>query len=293
MPTPYRVLLIENSPDDAALLLAHIGDAGGIDFEVTVVASLREGVDRIEAEEFLAIILDLNLPDSHGFDTLDEIVALAPKVPIVVLTGVEEWQNGVECLRRGAEDFHPKSEIDSGTLKRTLLHAIERRRVRADVARGPRLDEERMVLGQLDLSTRTPIAASLYGSFHLRDSAPERFTLLAEEYTRALHQAADRRTYRVENDVTDQLRSIAEELGFLRAGPRDVLDLHTAALALAGGTTSRPRQALFADEGRLVALELMGHLAAYYRLLASGAPSPGRPDSASDAQPHAGGREKA
>lgn len=276
MPRTYKVLLIENSADDEALVRAHVDRGTGVDFSVLSARSLREGLEALAEGDFLAILLDLNLPDSHGLESLTRVLEAAASVPVVVLTGHEEWRNAVECLRHGAEDFHPKSELEGSSLKRTLLHAIERRRVRADLGRSSNVDEERAVLGGLSLSTSTPVAASLFGVVHLKDIAPDRFESLVAEYVEALELAAERRTYKIESDVTERLRSIAEELGFLRAGPRDVLDMHTAALAAISTTAPRPRQALYADEGRLVVLELMGHVAAYYRLLASGAPRPFR-----------------
>jgi hypothetical protein len=66
-------------------------------------------------------------------------------------------------------------------------------------------------------------------------------------------------------DLSEQLRAIAEELGSLRAGPREVAQLHARALRqkMAGMNTTKS-QALVA-EGRMMAFELMGHLLSYYR----------------------------
>ena len=85
-------------------------------------------------------------------------------------------------------------------------------------------------------------------------------------YTACLEQALQERTYKIEKRVPGMLRSLGRELGFLGASARDVVDVHTAALREAVEGAPPRKVQVFLEEGRLLLVELMGHLVTYYRL---------------------------
>ena len=58
---------------------------------------------------------------------------------------------------------------------------------------------------------------------------------------------------------------MAEELGLLKAGPRDVVEIHSTALKEKRHKVTPQKAQAYAEEGRLMALQLMGHLVSYYR----------------------------
>ena len=76
-----------------------------------------------------AILLDLMLPDSNGLATLDRANAIAPQLPIIVLTGLEDESLGVEAVRKGAQDYLVKGETSLQRLLQTVHHSIERKRL--------------------------------------------------------------------------------------------------------------------------------------------------------------------
>jgi len=77
--------------------------------------------------------------------------------------------------------------------------------------------------------------------------------------------ALEQQAYKVEHDISGKLRTIAEELGYFKAGPRDVVEIHSSALRKKTSETSHARAQAYAEEGRMMVLQLMGHLASYYR----------------------------
>jgi len=105
------------------------------------------------------------------------------------------------------------------------------------------------------------------GLVPFRVSRPDIYALLAGRYAALLDQAVERRVYKVEHDISAGLRDIANRLGRHRAGPRDVIELHTQALTQSVKTASSASAGLYMQEGHLMSLELMGLLAAYYRFL--------------------------
>ena len=61
---------------------------------------MAQAVSRLQDGAFDAILLDLSLPDSFGVDTVAQVNAAAPGVPIVVMTGMDDEATAVEAVRR-------------------------------------------------------------------------------------------------------------------------------------------------------------------------------------------------
>ena len=126
MGDPIRVLLIEDDPIDAHLAMRALRRAG--ETEVTQVSSLRDAREALEQGEFDVILADMHLPDATGYTSVETLNGIAVGVPIIVLSGIGDEQSAIETVRRGAQDFLTKGEIDSGLLRRALRYAIERKR---------------------------------------------------------------------------------------------------------------------------------------------------------------------
>ena len=82
--------------------------------------------------------------------------------------------------------------------------------------------------------------------------------------------ALEQRSFRVEHNLSERLRSMAESIGFLKAGPRDVVQIHSTALKRRRSQATPQKAQAYAEEGRLMVLELMGCLTAYYRTFSIG-----------------------
>ncbi|MDO9016026.1 MAG: HAMP domain-containing sensor histidine kinase [Deltaproteobacteria bacterium] len=110
------------------------------------------------------------------------------------------------------------------------------------------------------------VTAQLYGASSLQERMPIEHADIVARYGALLDTALARKAYRGQGDgLAAELRALGDRLGDLGAGPREVTDVHARALRNAvRGATSAKSQALLA-EGRLLALELMGNLASYYR----------------------------
>ena len=86
-----------------------------------------------EAEEHLAehavdiILLDLGLPDAQGLEAVRRAHAAAPRVPLVVLTGLDDESLAAQALQEGAQDYLIKGQIETRGLLRALRYAIERK----------------------------------------------------------------------------------------------------------------------------------------------------------------------
>ena len=128
-----------------------------------------------------------------------------------------------------------------------------------------RQDHEASSLHKLYSGQDTGVSARMLGLLPLREANPDKFEELRAQYMICMEQAFEQRIYQVKYPISSNLKSIANDLGMLRASPRDVIELHHMALQLIFDKHNLPRRQVYLDEGRLLALELMGNLVHYYR----------------------------
>ena len=122
------VLLVEDNPGDARLVMEMLKETGANDFRLTHVTTVREAVAYL-ADPGLdtdVVLLDLSLPDESGLDTLRRVVESAGRAGIVVMTGARDEELGVLAMQAGAQDYLVKGQVDGRSLRRALRFAIER-----------------------------------------------------------------------------------------------------------------------------------------------------------------------
>lgn len=148
-----RVLIVERSGDVAAALeqALHASDPR-LTFETS--GSLEEARRRVARGGVDVVLLDLQLPDALDPDAIEAIQALAPTLPLVILTKQGDG-NEEAALKAGAEDWIAGGDLSDGlaarALVRSMRYAVIRREVRArfDEARRS-MDATGRVLGELE-----------------------------------------------------------------------------------------------------------------------------------------------
>ena len=125
------ILLIEDDPDNIAVIQKRLMPQSGFSFKIESVTTLKTGLRKLDQKEFDIILLDLALPDSQGLETFDQIHAHASKTPIVILTGNANHPVALEAIHRGAQDYLIKGSFDGEILARTLSYAIERHEIQS------------------------------------------------------------------------------------------------------------------------------------------------------------------
>lgn len=267
-----RLLLLEDSAADARLIQEFLDESGPPSVTVVHLTRLEDGLAALEKDSFNAVLLDLNLPDSQGLDTLEKVRARAQDVAVVVLTGMTDEIIARSAVSQGAQDYLVKGEIDAKLLKRSLRYAVERQCLLGKLAQTHLEIERERELRNLERYAQrstTAITARSYGAQPLQEYVPQVFKELVSEYSRILESAVDAQVHKVRDGHSERLIEMANRLGLLRAGPRDVVDVHTRALRAKGTSGALPENA-YVEEGRLMALELMGYLVSFYRNRSSG-----------------------
>jgi two-component system cell cycle response regulator len=128
-PFHIRVLLIEDSPTDVLLLREHLATAHPCRYDVTHVERLSEGLALIAQRQFDVVILDLGLPDSLGLETLIKFRREVWKLPVIVLTSLDDEATAIKALHEGAQDYLVKGHYDRRRLERSTRYALERHRL--------------------------------------------------------------------------------------------------------------------------------------------------------------------
>ena len=129
-----NILLIEDNPGDARLIQEMLAE-GRSDtlFRLECFDRLTAGLARLVANDIGLVLLDLGLPDSQGFASFAKVYAEAPRVPIVVLSGLADEDLAIKTVHEGAQDYVVKGNLDSYSLLRTIRYAIERKRAEEEL----------------------------------------------------------------------------------------------------------------------------------------------------------------
>jgi serine phosphatase RsbU (regulator of sigma subunit) len=131
---PIKVLLVEDNPIDVLLVRATLATATEVKFELTNAVYLEAAIRLAGTEHFDVMLLDLGLPDAHGFGTFERAHAGVRGIPIIILSGLGDDQVAMRAVHEGAQDFIPKAGLLDALLPRAIRYAIERHRAQVELA---------------------------------------------------------------------------------------------------------------------------------------------------------------
>jgi len=123
-----RLLLVEDNPGDARLIQEMLKDVANMELRIQHAATLKDGLQYLgDPEKPLdAVLLDLGLPDSQGFDTFTRVQEKAEAFTVIILSGLNDVDMALHAVRNGAQDYLVKGQISGELLLRSIRHAIER-----------------------------------------------------------------------------------------------------------------------------------------------------------------------
>jgi diguanylate cyclase (GGDEF)-like protein/PAS domain S-box-containing protein len=121
------LLLVEDNPGDVRLLREMFDEEGVRDTQVTHVERMSDAEKHLAKNNVDIILLDLGLPDARGVGAVRRAHAAAPRIPLVVLTGLDDELLATQALQEGAQDYLIKGEIETRGLLRSLRYAVERK----------------------------------------------------------------------------------------------------------------------------------------------------------------------
>jgi diguanylate cyclase (GGDEF)-like protein len=129
-----RVLLVEDSRADEHIVRLMLDEVDSAPLVLSHVSTLAEARQSLRESQFECILLDLTLPDADRLEGLEQVRALAPDVPVVVLTGHDDEQLALDSLHEGAQDYLIKGQVDGSLLIRAIRYSVERQRAELELA---------------------------------------------------------------------------------------------------------------------------------------------------------------
>lgn len=125
-PDSWRLLLVEDNPGDARLVREMLADT---ETEIVHVDRLSDALVELKRSAFTVALVDPGLPDCAGIDTIATILRVAPLMPLVVLSGLDDEDLALQAIQLGAQDYVLKGSPDAESLVRGLRYAVERKLV--------------------------------------------------------------------------------------------------------------------------------------------------------------------
>jgi signal transduction histidine kinase len=263
-----RVLLVEDNAADVDLIQDAL-DEGALDptlegpsLRLEQVDRLSSALSRVRSGEIDIVLLDLSLPDSHGFDTFVRLERAARGTPIVVLSGLDDEAMAIRAVREGAQDYLVKGRADAKTLTRSIRYAVERKhaederarlaRARAEAEASLRTRDETLATISHDL--RTPLTSIRGTAQLLRRRLGRGVSMDPEELAERLLRIEEQTVQMAQmiDDLLDVARLQAGRPLELRREPCDLVGLVRKTAADVQRSSGRHQVHVIADDEAMV-----------------------------------------
>ncbi|GAC1349053.1 MAG: hypothetical protein NVSMB27_18940 [Ktedonobacteraceae bacterium] len=210
--TPTSTLLVvDDNSMNRIMLSRYITKLG---YQATLVENGRQALEKLQAEPFGLLLLDVQMPEMDGYQVLEHLKA-HPRlrdIPVIMISAVEELESVVRCIELGAQDYLPKP-FNPVLLRARLTACLERKWLR---------DQEVDYLHQVGLVTAA--AAAIKANTFQPESLDEvarrsdelgQLALVFQEmarqvYAREKHLQRQVQQLRIEIDQVRNAREVAE-----------------------------------------------------------------------------------
>ena len=251
-----NVLLIEDNLTDTALIREMLKEVRKPRFRLHNTRRLEDGLNHIEENGTDVLLLDLNLPDSFGFDTFLKAKERVPQIPIVILSAFDDEDIAINAVKGEAQDYLIKGKVDSSLLARSISYAIERKAIEGELIRHRNHLEELIRERTIELQTTNSL---LQNEIEERKRAEEEIKTSLEEKNILLEEIH----HRVENN----LQTISNLMGleYTQLNDKEPIEIYqeiqnrVKTIALIHETLSRSEDFAIIDFGKY-AHDLINHL---------------------------------
>jgi PAS domain S-box-containing protein len=128
-----KVLLVEDDEDDFIIARDLLTEIPNNDFDVTWINEYEDALNAMISNQFNIILLDYRLGAFNGIELLKAANKKGCRVPIILLTGQDDYEIDVAGMKSGASDYLVKSRVDAHSLERSIRYAIDRKQSESDL----------------------------------------------------------------------------------------------------------------------------------------------------------------
>jgi len=118
-----KILLIDDNSSVLSVIREYLARNG---YEVIEAESGKEGLEKIKSLSPDLVTIDLVMPEMDGYVFLEEVKNNYPDLPVVIVTGIQGFDNAVKGLFHGAWDYIKKPVIPLSVLLNTIEKNLEK-----------------------------------------------------------------------------------------------------------------------------------------------------------------------
>lgn len=173
-----EILLIEDNGADARIFEELVRESGEA-ITITWARSMSDARAKKDSglENASLVVTDLGLPDAQGMETIAQVLDLFPTRPVVVMTGLNDFEMGMTAVQRGCQDFVLKGFTDPFLLVRMLRYAVQRHESERQIKESEerfrtlvQMSPDAIVMASLQTVTFVnPSALSMFGGARRQD----------------------------------------------------------------------------------------------------------------------------
>ena len=274
LPKKLKILVIDDDEVDRQLIFRFLQNYRDKVDCIEEANDFDSGFSKILKKTYDCVLLDYKLPGRTGVDVLSKLkqfrFGLAP-VPIVVLSTVSDDDFGLKMLRLGAQDYLIKKGLNHAVLMRSIRYSIERHRIFLELEkhRAKEYEELEIVLKSRFAKAVGSIEAPVALKNKKHDPLDQRFPLIIGKIETAYSQIIDKYLNAIQHHEPpphSEIKNLAQKIGDYDGTPNDVMQIHNRVLQAKCEASNKKRASAYSNESRLLAVEVMGHLADYYRI---------------------------
>ncbi|MDQ3110212.1 MAG: response regulator [Bacteroidota bacterium] len=131
MTEKIRVLLIEDSPEDAKFTAIQLKQSFGNDYQLDTCDYFSKASELLSKNTFDIIILDLCLPDAKGLNAFKDLLN-SSRTPVIIYTGLKDELIKSEATKAGASDYLIKGETNSAAFRESIITSLEKAQYQQD-----------------------------------------------------------------------------------------------------------------------------------------------------------------
>lgn len=123
-----NILLVEDDESDYLITKEMLSEIRTQKYNINWIPTYEKAVSEIQKEDYDIFLIDYSLGVKTGIDLMDEIQDKNRNIPIIILTGLDDYSIDILSMKKGVSDFLVKGKIDTEKLERSIRYAIENKR---------------------------------------------------------------------------------------------------------------------------------------------------------------------